>query len=278
VRVNVSAPPVVGWGEPLDSITIGVASAAPPAVGWQPLGTPVTVGVAAGPFPLWWELIHEQIYHWGYIYRGDAEVQTFTFVFPPEQIPGMDWLAKKLVEAFASTLKDHDSKLLELKLWRDTRPVMWTDYRCEVTASASPVPWLAILAIAGIIVGIIFLLREFRKTFFEPHGLPEEVKAGYSRETLILDVCETEPKQTPESVAEMSDDELRKLLNLKLGKLREGWPWYVWLGIAGLGIAGSFVAVTGVPRGCQPTAGGAAEATPIVMLSSGSPQPTTGGA
>lgn len=244
LNVGVAVAPPVGW-QHLATTTLAVTSALAPPVGWQLLDS-TTVGIAAGPFPDWWELIEHNIYYWGYTYQGDAEVCTFTFKFPPEQIPGVEWLGKKLIEICASTLEDHDSKLLELKLWRDTRPVMWTDYRCEITASASPLVWWAILAIViGVIVAITFLIREIRKTWYEPHGLPEKVKAGYSRETLIVMICDTEPKEVPEGLEGMTDDELRKLLNQKLAAAApKPWPWYMWLGIAGLGIAGSFVAVT----------------------------------
>ncbi|GAJ14414.1 unnamed protein product, partial [marine sediment metagenome] len=89
----------------------------------------------------------------------------------------------------------------------------------------------------GIIVAINFLIREIRKTFFEPHGLPDEIKAGYERETLIVCICDTPPKQTRETLEGMSDDELRHLLNQKLAKAApKPWPWYMWLGVAGLGI------------------------------------------
>ncbi|GAJ03383.1 unnamed protein product, partial [marine sediment metagenome] len=76
---------------------------------------------------------------------------------------------------------------------------------------------------------------------------PDEIKAGYERETLIVCICDTPPKQTRETLEGMSDDELRHLLNQKLAKAApKPWPWYMWLGVAGLGIAGSFVAVKAI--------------------------------
>jgi hypothetical protein len=239
-----AVPPPVGWTL-LASKTLTVKPTAPPPVGWTLLASK-TLTIKAGPLSPRWELIQDTIYQWGYTYRGDAEVCTWTFAFPPEQIPGVDWLAKKLVEIMASTLEDNNSKLLELKLWRDASALMYTDYRCEVTASASPLAWWAILIIVcGVIVAITFLIREIRKTWYEPHGLPEDVKAGYSHDTLVQMICETKPEQTPETLAGMTDDELRTLLNQKLAALQKGgWPWYVWLGITGIAIGGSLVGVT----------------------------------
>ncbi|MBA7701681.1 hypothetical protein ES703_110425 [subsurface metagenome] len=59
-------------------------------------------------------------------------------------------------------------------------------------------------------------------------------------------ITDLRPQTPPETLAEKSDQELRDLLD----EIYEeevppaGWPWYVWLGITGVGIGGSLVAVT----------------------------------
>lgn len=180
-----------------------------------------------------YELVKEETYPWAYSYWGAAEVCTWTFKLPPEQLPGIDWLTEKLVTTLASTLEDNNSKLLTLKLWRDTTPVMWTDYKCEVTASASPLAWYGILAIvAAAIVAVAFLIRTINSVFWETEGLPEATKEEFSRETLTSMIIDLAPETPPATLEGLTDAELRTMLNqLLAAKEEEPSPWSIIIDI-----------------------------------------------
>ena len=90
-----------------------------------------------------YKLIVDQAGVLGYV--GKAERCTFEFSTLPEQIPGESWLAQQIVNRGIAELQAQGSSLLWIKLWRDTAPTWQTDYRVEVTATASPLWWTAII-------------------------------------------------------------------------------------------------------------------------------------
>lgn len=83
-------------------------------------------------------------------YVGKAERCVFEFRTPPEWVPGENWLANNIINKGIAELQNQGSKLLWIKVWRDIKPLWHTDYRVEVTATASPLWWTAI--IIGILV------------------------------------------------------------------------------------------------------------------------------
>jgi len=89
-------------------------------------------------------------------YRGKAEKCVYTFSTIPEQIPGESWLASQIVQKQIEELAKENSRLLHIRIWRDTSPTWQTDYKVEVFASASPLWWnaiiLGVLAILALII------------------------------------------------------------------------------------------------------------------------------
>ena len=89
-------------------------------------------------------------------YVGKAEKCTYEFSTIPEQIPGEQWLADQIIQKHIDELAKENSKLLHLRVWRDTSPTWQTDYRVEVTASASPLYWnliiIGVLAILALVI------------------------------------------------------------------------------------------------------------------------------
>lgn len=193
----------------------------------------------------YYEEIQHTIYPWAYTYEGDAEVCTFDFKWLPEQIPEGMWLGDVIVDTFVSGLEQEGSRLLDLKVSRDTTPVLWTNYRVEVEATvpgegvagiAAPLPWgaiiLGVLAIL-FVVAVVWAIKTIDKIFFHRQPLAEETKRQFTRTTLIQMILDLEPETPPPTLEEMTDEELRDHLNEILAPA----PTLGW-GIVGLAVAG----------------------------------------
>jgi hypothetical protein len=187
-------------------------------------------------------LIQETIYPWAYIYEGDAETCTFEFKLTPEQIPGTEWLGQRIVDSFVSELEKEGSRLLELRVYEDTTPMFWTNYRVEVTATASPIAWnLVIIGVLAIlfVVAIIFAIKAVESLIYHRKTLDEETKKTFSRDTLIAMIFDLAPETPPETLQEKSDQELRDLLNEILAEVAPPIsPWAILALAGGLGVLG----------------------------------------
>jgi|GEM_PF-2338839 len=258
LTVKVSAvPPPVGWSL-LASKTLTVKPTAPPPVGWVLLDSK-TVAVTAGPLPAWWELTYHYIDPWAYFYEGEAETAIAEYTLPPEEFPFTDDMAMKLTNGLIDKLKEEapGAKLLEVKLYFDKAGPLWSRWLIEVTASVPKaagtigfiIPWPLIIKgaiIIAILVLIYFIVKTVTSAIFRPKQLSEDVKKQWSKETLTGIIIDLRPEYSAEELGGMSDQELRDIAD----KIYEeevkpgGWPWYVWLGITGIAVGGSFVAVT----------------------------------
>lgn len=112
-----------------------------------------------------YKLVQHTEYPEGKIYVGKAEQCTFDFKLTPEQIPGTAWLGTAVAEAIADAVAKQDAEMLDLKIYEDTTPVFWTNYRVIATATASPVPWAIIIPLVLVILFIValtFLIREVK--------------------------------------------------------------------------------------------------------------------
>ena len=193
-----------------------------------------------------YEIVQHTVYPWAYLYEGDAEVCIFEFKLTPEQIPGTEWLGDRIVDTFADELEKEGSRLLELKVYRDITPVLWTNYRVEVAAAASPIYWtpIIILVLAILfVVAITFLVKTIDQVFFKRRPLDEETKGTFSRETLAAMILDLAPETPPETLEGKSDQELRDLLNQLLAEIMppvSWWPLAVVGGLAVLGIGAAF--------------------------------------
>jgi len=259
VRVNVSAPPVVGW-QLLDSATVGVNVGAPPVVGWQALAT-ITIGVTAGPLPEKWELVEHYLDPWAYFWDAEVETATAQYTLPPEEFPWTDDIATKITESIKSDLLEQGSHLLEWEVYLDRAGPVWSRWLIKVTGTIPPgtsrqigwvLPWPLIIKGAFIVAALVlifFIVKLVTTSIYQRKGLSEEVKKQWSKETLIGIILDLRPAEYErEELEGKSDQELRDITNqiYKEEVPSEGWPWYIWATIAGVGIAGSLVAVTAI--------------------------------
>jgi hypothetical protein len=88
-------------------------------------------------------------------FRGHAELCEHTFTINwPDQL-GASWFAQNHVNAMVEELSNQGSILLEYRLWEDKMSGTWTtDYKCQVTASASPLFWQAIIFAVFILLSL----------------------------------------------------------------------------------------------------------------------------
>lgn len=227
--------------------------------------------------PLDYEPIQHTIYPLAYIYDGNAEVCTFEFPQGPEQLPYTQWGGLKIAEAIANQVEEQGSRVLELKVYEDTTPLAWTNYRVEITAAVTPqaqgviggiavwpvlaaLPWATIIKGALIILGlwlVTWIVEHLIKTiasvwYHQTPGL-KDVKPTWSREALIKTINDTEdylerPLTPTESLEEMSDGELRDYLDQLGEEVAPPAPAVSWVpiailaGLAVLGAGGAAVA------------------------------------
>ena len=175
------------------------------------------------------ELIQHTIYPYSYVYDGDVEGTTA--VFKTDPFTPSAWAAQRFADALEDEVAKAGGRVLELQVYVDTTPLLWTDFRVEVISTpleaavgggvgvAVGIPvWAAILIIALAIVAVIVAITLSVKTIvstFTRKPLSEEIKITWSRETLITIIGDFEEKQErpptpPERLEEMSDGELRE--------------------------------------------------------------------
>ncbi|GAI98063.1 unnamed protein product, partial [marine sediment metagenome] len=113
-----------------------------------------------------YELIQHTIYHFAYIYDGDVEVSTATFKTDP--FTPSAWLGEKFASKLEEEVRARGGRVLEVKVYVDTTPLLWTDFRIEVVGTplgeavgaalgiAVGIPvWLAIILVCLAIVAVI---------------------------------------------------------------------------------------------------------------------------
>ena len=259
LTVKVSAvPPPVGWTL-LASKTLTVSPTAAPPVGWQLLDT-ATVDITAGPLPEKWELVEHYIDPWAYFWDGEVEIATAQYTLPPEEFPWTEDIAMKITESLKNDLLERGSHLLEWEVYLDRAGPVWSRWLIKVTGTIPPgtsrqigwfLPWPLIIKGAFIIAALViiyFIVTQITSGRYTRKELSEPVKMRWSNDTLIGIIFDLRPQQYPrEKLEAMSHQELMDVADQVYKEEAppepEPWSWYVWLGIAGLGIAGSFVAV-----------------------------------
>jgi len=145
-----------------------------------------------------WDLVKDHVYPRASTYNGPAENCLFTFKLLPEQLPGHDWIANKVIDALASEMTKGGREMLELKVWEDKSPTWWTNYQVFIVytdpggAAAVQVfrPMVAhvgvIIAAALIIlfiVAITFLIKEINKLWY---GTEEQPGLGETLGPLLM--------------------------------------------------------------------------------------------
>jgi len=207
--------------------------------------------------PSTFTLIQETLYSYAYVYDGDAETTT-TFLRCDPFIP-VKWQAAKLADNIRAELMKNGRRILELRVYADTSPLLWSDFKIEVTLIPLPettgslrtgyaVPLvvtivIAALAIIGVIVAITLSVKSITKTF-QHKPISEKIKATWSRETLISAIHDFEEmldrSLTPvEELEAMSDQELRDYCDeLAEVIVPPGVSWLPWLAIGGVAVLG----------------------------------------
>ena len=191
--------------------------------------------------------IQHTVYPWAYVFEGNAETCIFEFKLTPEQVPGTEWVGQRIVDSFVSELEKEGSRLLELKVYRDTTPTFWTNYRVEVTATASPLAWnLIIIGVLAVlfVIAIVFAIKAVESLIYHRKGLDEETKKTFSRDTLIAMILDLAPETPPEALEAMEDQELRDLLNRLLAEIAPPIsPLGILALVGGVGVLGVGAAV-----------------------------------
>lgn len=182
--------------------------------------------------PPQFELIHQTVHHFAYIYDGDVEAITATFKTDP--FTPSAWAGEKFAATLEEEYRAKGGNVLETKVYVDVTPLLWTDYIVEligtpleeeagaasvVVPALGPVVILIIVAalaiIAIIVVTYVFIIEPL--TYSHKVGL-EDVKPAWGKDALILDIQDAEAHwgRTPtpiETLEGMSEEELRDILD-----------------------------------------------------------------
>ncbi|MBA7654823.1 hypothetical protein ES703_62716 [subsurface metagenome] len=214
-----------------------------------------------------YELIQHTIYHFAYIYDGDVEVTTATFKTDP--FTPSAWMADKFASKLEEEVRARGGRPLEVKVYVDTTPLLWTNFRIEVIGTplegagiaVGIAPWLAILLVCLAIIALIVVATLAFETVMDriqhKPGL-EDVKPAWGKEALILDIQDAEeywerPLTPVETLEEMSEEELRDHLD-QIAEEEvppvEISPWLAVAAIGGIGVLGigAAVALAARPR------------------------------
>ncbi len=209
--------------------------------------------------PPTYELIQHTMYHFAYIYEGDVEVTTATFKTDP--FTPSAWMADKFASKLEEEVRARGGRPIEVKVYVDKTPLLWTDFRIEVISTpiggvteAAPgiavgIPvWLAIILVALAIIAVIVVATlAFTTVWDRIHPKPglEEVKVAWGKEALILDIQDAEeywerPPTPVETLGGMSEAELRDHLD-QIAEEEvppEISPWAIVALVGGLGVLG----------------------------------------
>ncbi|MBA7709842.1 hypothetical protein ES703_118768 [subsurface metagenome] len=221
----------------------------------------IEVGIEAPPKV---ELIQHTIYHFAYIYDGDEEMTTATFKTDP--FTPSAWIADKFANKLEEEVRARGGHPLEVKVYVDKTPLLWTNFRIEVSSTpiggvavAAPgiavgIPiWAAILiaclAITLVIVVATLAFKTVMAEFKRKPGL-EDVKPAWGKEALILDIQDAEaywerPLTPVETLEGMSEAELRDHLD-QIAEEEvppEISPWAIVALVGGLGVLGVGAAI-----------------------------------
>jgi len=206
--------------------------------------------------PPTFELLEETIYPYAYVYDGKCDVSTFTFKTDP--FTPASWIAGRLATAVEAEVRKDGGRVMEMRVYVDRSPLLWTDWRIEVVGispkttaglgmSLGLVWWAAILVVAFAIIAVIIVATLAFKTImaeFKRNPALKDVKPAWKKETLILTIQDSEeywerPLTPVETLEAMSEEELREYLD-KIAEEEVKPP------VEGLGLAIAAVGVLGL--------------------------------
>ncbi len=216
-----------------------------------------------------YQLLEHTIYPYAYVYDGKDEVSEFTFRTDP--FTPSAWVAGKLAAEVEKQIKQAGGRIMELKVYVDKSPLLWSDWRLEATTTPQPgatagqgigslgVWWLGLAILAALTIILIIVITWAVKTIvssFTHQALSEEIKKTWSHETLISVIgdFETKLKITPTPAADLekkSDQELRDYCDSLAKEIVPPVSAGLGIAIAGVGIAavGILVAIGLSTRG-----------------------------
>jgi hypothetical protein len=214
--------------------------------------------------PPTYELIQHTIYPYAYIYDGDVEVTTATFKTDP--FTPAAWMADQFASKLEEEVRARGGRPIEVKVYVDTTPLFWTDFRIDVVGTplgvgvasgiAVGIPlWLAIILVCLAIIAVIVVATLAIKTIvelFKTYPGLKDVKPGWGKETLMLTIHDSEehwerPLTPTETLEDMSEEELRiyldKMAEEEVAPEVAWWPLVVVGGLGVLGV-GAAIALT----------------------------------
>jgi len=203
-----------------------------------------------------YQLLEHTIYPYAYVYDGKDEVSEFTFKTDP--FTPANWVAGRLASYVESEVKKAGGRVMELKVYVDQTPLLWSDWKIEVTGTPSPsvttnqgigslgIAWWALAILAALAIALIIVITWAIKTVvssFTHQALSEEIKKTWSRESLISVIGDFEAKlkKTPTPTADLekkSDQELRDYCDSLAKEIVPSAGAGLGLVIAGVGLAG----------------------------------------
>lgn len=212
-----------------------------------------------------YEEIQHTIYPYAYIYDGDVEVTTATFKTDP--FTSSAWLGQEFASKLEEEVRARGGRPIAVKVYVDTSPLFWTDFRIEVTstpisgtagiAAIAVIPiWASILIIALAIVAVIVVITLAIKTIvglFQRNPGLDQVKPGWGKETLIQTITDSEeywerPPTSTETLEGMSEPDLRHYLNQiadeEVPSAVSWWPLVIVGGLAVVGVGGAVALAT----------------------------------
>ena len=202
------------------------------------------------------ELLEETIYPYAYVYDGPCDVSTFTFKTDP--FTPASWVAGLLASHVEDEVKKAGGRVMEMRVYVDKSPLLWTDWRIEVVGTPAPttsgvgmalgIAWWALAILAALAIILIIVITWSIKTIvstFTHKPISEEIKAAWSRDTLISVIhdFETKLKRTPTPDADLqakTDQELRSYCDELASAVAPS------AGAAGLGLALVAAAIVGI--------------------------------
>ena len=122
-----------------------------------------------------WELVSEEKTNTSWWYVGSAQECTVEFTLPPEQLPGTEWIAGKILDAIKKGVAE-EGKLLKVELYFDAASWYDSKWLAVITAHGSPIAWALIvpaiwkwLAVLAAVVVLIYFIKSTKdKNWFGP--------------------------------------------------------------------------------------------------------------
>jgi len=125
-----------------------------------------------------WQPIYDEYTAEGIRYFGPVEKCTFEIWFLPEEVPGVEQIVVKSVDAIYQVMQyaDIQGTPLRTRIWYDSGDWWNSKWKFEITAHASPIAWATFLALWLVVLGLVVIwacIQEVKdETYFPPWTWP----------------------------------------------------------------------------------------------------------